>query len=426
MKRLIHILIIFYCFNINLNAQNYSEGISTEFNFSNGPLPAIQTQFDKVSKDEVKKAISNTFKNYKARVISVKETKDEYIVEEFLLESSQKKSKAKFKITESNGSATLYSHFTNEESVISEEKTPNEINEYKKLVKGIANQSVVLVYDKLIDEQENEIKSHRKKINQAKKETENQHKNISKYSLNIKNSNQKIEGLKQSLSSQLIINNKNDELIKEKESEIASKSLKQMNKNISELEKKNKSILKDINKHKAEIALYEGQIAIQNSSIKGHEVEKESLKKNTKLDKAGRKKIKKIDKQILESIGELETIKTSVLNEENSIKGLEAKIETNQTEISNIKKEINNHNEMALNEQLKLLEKESKSLKQEKKKIEKEIEKETNSINENTENIRLSENKIEELKGEQKNIEDQLKKAENKLKETQTQKLKFK
>jgi len=56
------------------------------------------------------------------------------------------------------------------------------------------------------------------------------------------------------LSSQLIVVIKNNELIKEKESEIASKSVKQMNKNISELEKKNKSILKDINKHKTEIA----------------------------------------------------------------------------------------------------------------------------------------------------------------------------
>ena len=88
-----------------------------------------------------------------------------------------------------------------------------------------------------------------------------------------------------------------------------------MQKNISELEKDNKSLLKEINKHKEKIAQKNGQIAIQNSSMKGNETEKEALKKHDKLDKAGRKKIKQIDKLILESIGEVETLKTSVANE---------------------------------------------------------------------------------------------------------------
>ena len=42
-------------------------------------------------------------------------------------------------------------------------------------------------------------------------------------------------------------------------------------------------------------------------------------------------------------------------NEENAIKELETKIQTNQESISNIKKEITDHDEMALEEQLKLL-----------------------------------------------------------------------
>ncbi|MBL6658207.1 MAG: hypothetical protein ISR00_03185 [Flavobacteriales bacterium] len=57
----------------------------------------------------------------------------------------------------------MYSYFANEESEISEEKTPSEINNYKKVVKNIANEAVELVYIELIDKQENEIKSLKKK-----------------------------------------------------------------------------------------------------------------------------------------------------------------------------------------------------------------------------------------------------------------------
>lgn len=254
MKKLISTFSFITCLILSVNSQNFTEVSSTEFNFSSGTLPVIQTQFDNVEKGNVEKALKIVFKDYKAKVSAMKDAEDEYLVSEFLLESNQKKSKGKFKITESNGNATLYSHFANEESVISEEKTPTEINNYKKIVKDIANKSVKLVYDELIEKQKNDIKSQRKKINQAKKNQESQHKNISKYTSSIKNSEQKIESLSQSLSTQEGLIIKNDERVKSKESEIASKSIKGMQKNISELEKDNKSLLKEINKHKEKIA----------------------------------------------------------------------------------------------------------------------------------------------------------------------------
>jgi uncharacterized membrane-anchored protein YhcB (DUF1043 family) len=188
MKKLISTYTFITCLILSVNSQNFSEASSTEFNFSSGTLAVIQTQFDNVSKDNIEKALKIIFKDYKAKVSTIKDAEDEYLVSEFLLESNQKKSEGKFKITESNGNATLYSHFANEESVISEEKTPTEINNYKKIVKDIANKSVSLVYDELIEKQKNNIKSQRKKINQAKKNQESQHKNISKYTSSIKGS----------------------------------------------------------------------------------------------------------------------------------------------------------------------------------------------------------------------------------------------
>lgn len=223
MKKLISTFSFITCLILSVNSQNFTEASSTEFNFSSGTLPVIQTQFD-----NVEKVLKIVFKGYKVKVSAMKDAEDEYLVSEFLLESNQKKSKGKFKITESNGNATLYSHFANEESVISEEKTPTEINNYKKIVKDIANKSVKLVYDELIEKQKNDIKSQRKKINQAKKNQESQYKNISKYTSSIKNSEQKIESLSQSLSTQEEFIIKNDERVKSKESEIASKSLKGM------------------------------------------------------------------------------------------------------------------------------------------------------------------------------------------------------
>lgn len=108
MKKLISTFSFITCLILSVNSQNFTEVSSTEFNFSSGTLPVIQTQFD-----NVEKALKIVFKDYKAKVSAMKDAEDEYLVSEFLLESNQKKSKGKFKITESNGNATLYSHFAN-------------------------------------------------------------------------------------------------------------------------------------------------------------------------------------------------------------------------------------------------------------------------------------------------------------------------
>jgi hypothetical protein len=113
MKKLISTFSFITCLILSVNSQNFTEVSSTEFNFSSGTLPVIQTQFDNVEKGNVEKALKIVFKDYKAKVSAMKDAEDEYLVSEFLLESNQKKSKGKFKITESNGNAKLYSHFAN-------------------------------------------------------------------------------------------------------------------------------------------------------------------------------------------------------------------------------------------------------------------------------------------------------------------------
>ena len=89
MKKNILLLILFNSI-IVLNAQNYSEGIPTEYVFSSGKQAVIQMRFDKISKKNVKKAISNIFKTYKSKVSSVKDVEDEYQISDFKLESNQK------------------------------------------------------------------------------------------------------------------------------------------------------------------------------------------------------------------------------------------------------------------------------------------------------------------------------------------------
>ena len=107
--------------------------------------------------------------------------------------------------------------------------------------------------------------------------------------MSIKNSKQLITQLNTSLSSQEVLVMKNNELIKAKETEIAAKSVKSLNSKISELQKDNKSHLKTISKHKNEIAEIKGEIAILNSSLKGNETEKATLKSSENIDKKAEK-----------------------------------------------------------------------------------------------------------------------------------------
>ena len=102
----------------------------------------IQMRFDKVSKKNVKKTISNIFKTYKSKVSSVKDVEDEYQISDFKLESNQKTATSIMKIVETNGNVTLYSFFKTQESVVSEELTPNDVTHYKNLMKLIANKAV--------------------------------------------------------------------------------------------------------------------------------------------------------------------------------------------------------------------------------------------------------------------------------------------
>ena len=185
-----------------ITAQNFTEGIQSDFAFSSGDSPALKIQFDKVSKDNIKDAAKDVFKKYDSKLSEVKGIDDEYIITEFTLKENQKITNGKMKILESDGNADLFVFFKTHESEISEQLTPNEIIHYKKLTKKIAEKAVVYEYNTLIEKQEKEIKDENKKLKNLEKKEDNEHKNIGKYKTTIKNSEQEIEQLKTSLTAQ--------------------------------------------------------------------------------------------------------------------------------------------------------------------------------------------------------------------------------
>jgi chromosome segregation ATPase len=293
------------------------------------------------------------------------------------------------------------------------------------LVEIIAKKACSITFESLIDKQNEAIKSLNKELESIQKDEDKHHKNIGKYERDINLSKDKIENNKINLSSQDLLINKNNELLKNKEREIASKNVKSMTSNIKELEKSNKSLNKSIEKHQQKIAEINGQIAMDQSALKGNEAEINTLKNTINVDKEGRKILKKLNKENLKYIGSIETYKVSITDEENKIKELEIQKLNHQTEINNIKNNISIHNEDALINQLKLIEKEAKTLLATKKDIEKDIEKEYRSINQNSENIRLSKKEIEILKEKQITMKESISKSEMEFKELELQKKKF-
>lgn len=90
------------------SAQNFSEGIQTDYTFSSGNSPALQILFDNVSKKNVEDAAKEVFKKYQSKLSAVKETEQEFLISDFTLEENQKLSKGKLKITDIKGNTTLY------------------------------------------------------------------------------------------------------------------------------------------------------------------------------------------------------------------------------------------------------------------------------------------------------------------------------
>jgi chromosome segregation ATPase len=404
----------------SLSAQKFSEGIQIDYSFSEGSVPALQILFDKVSKNNVETATKEVFKKYDSKLIAVKDVDDEFHISDFTLKENQKLSKGKVKIIETNGNATMYAFFKTNESTISEELTPNDISYYKNLVKTIAKKAVFKEYEILLKEQEKEFKNEKKKLTNFEKDEANEHKNIRKYKLSITNSEQEIEQLKIAISNKEIAISKNNELLKAKEGEIAGKSVKSIDTRISDIKKDNKSLHKSIGKHKENIAEIKGEIAILNSSLKGNETEKVTLKSSENIDKKARKRLKALNKEGLKTIGEIEENKILVANEENNISNLETEIKTNNSNIELLQAELADHNEGALEEQLKLIEKEAKKLAQDQKGFQKSMKKANESINTNNEKIRVSEENIRSLKESQEKQKTNIKESLKKLNATKS------
>jgi hypothetical protein len=404
----------------SLSAQKFSEGIQIDYSFSEGSVPALQILFDKVSKNNVETATKEVFKKYDSKLIAVKDVDDEFHISDFTLKENQKLSKGKVKIIETNGNATMYAFFKTNESTISEELTPNDISYYKNLVKTIAKKAVFKEYEILLKEQEKEFKNEKKKLTNFEKDEANEHKNIRKYKLAITNSEQEIEQLKIAISNKEIAISKNNELLKAKEGEIAGKSVKSIDTRISDIKKDNKSLHKSIGKHKENIAEIKGEIAILNSSLKGNETEKVTLKSSENIDKKARKRLKALNKEGLKTIGEIEENKILVANEENNISNLETEIKTNNSNIELLQAELADHNEGALEEQLKLIEKEAKKLAQDQKGFQKSMKKANESINTNNEKIRVSEENIRSLKESQEKQKTNIKESLKKLNATKS------
>ena len=404
----------------SLSAQKFSEGIQIDYSFSEGSVPALQILFDKVSKNNVETATKEVFKKYDSKLIAVKDVDDEFQISDFTLKENQKLSKGKVKIIETNGNATMYAFFKTNESTISEELTPNDISYYKNLVKTIAKKAVFKEYEILLKEQEKEFKNEKKKLTNFEKDEANEHKNIRKYKLAITNSEQEIEQLKIAISNKEIAISKNNDLLKAKEGEIAGKSVKSVDTRISDIKKENKSLHKSIGKHKENIAEIKGEIAILNSSLKGNETEKVTLKSSENIDKKARKRLKALYKEGLKTIGEIEENKILVANEENNISNLETEIKTNNSNIELLQAELADHNEGALEEQLKLIEKEAKKLAQDQKGFQKSMKKANESINTNNEKIRVSEENIKSLKESQEKQKTNIKESLKKLNATKS------
>lgn len=411
-QNLLTLLLMIVCYS--LSAQKFSEGIQSEHTFSEGSVSALQILFDNVSKNNVETATKEVFKKYDSKLSAVKDVEDEFQISDFTLKENQKLSKGKVKIIETNGNATMYAFFKTNESIISEELTPNDISHYKSLVKTIAKKAVFNEYVMLLKEQEKELKGEKKKLSNFEKDEANEHKNIVKSNITIKNSEQEIEQLTSAIINKELAISKNNELLKAKEGEIAGKSVKSINASISDFKKENKSLHKSIGKHKENIAEIKGEIAILNSSLKGNETEKVNLKSAENIDKKARKRLKALNKEGLKTIGEIEENKILVANEENNISNLETDIKANNSNIELLQAEIADHNEGALEEQLKLIEKEAKKLSQEKKDLEKKMKKANEKISSNNEKIRVSEENIKSLKDSQEkqkmNIKESLKK----------------
>lgn len=415
---LLTLLLMIVCYS--LSAQKFSEGIQIDYSFSEGSVPALQILFDKVSKNNVETATKEVFKKYDSKLIAVKDVDDEFQISDFTLKENQKLSKGKVKIIETNGNATMYAFFKTNESTISEELTPNDISYYKNLVKTIAKKAVFKEYEILLKEQEKEFKNEKKKLTNFEKDEANEHKNIRKYKLAITNSEQEIEQLKIAISNKEIAISKNNELLKAKEGEIAGKSVKSIDTRISDIKKDNKSLHKSIGKHKENIAEIKGEIAILNSSLKGNETEKVTLKSSENIDKKARKRLKALNKEGLKTIGEIEENKILVANEENNISNLETEIKTNNSNIELLQAELADHNEGALEEQLKLIEKEAKKLAQDQKGFQKSMKKANESINTNNEKIRVSEENIRSLKESQEKQKTNIKESLKKLNATKS------
>lgn len=415
---LLTLLLMIVCYS--LSAQKFSEGIQIDYSFSEGSVPALQILFDKVSKNNVETATKEVFKKYDSKLIAVKDVDDEFHISDFTLKENQKLSKGKVKIIETNGNATMYAFFKTNESTISEELTPNDISYYKNLVKTIAKKAVFKEYEILLKEQEKEFKNEKKKLTNFEKDEANEHKNIRKYKLSITNSEQEIEQLKIAISNKEIAISKNNELLKAKEGEIAGKSVKSIDTRISDIKKDNKSLHKSIGKHKENIAEIKGEIAILNSSLKGNETEKVTLKSSENIDKKARKRLKALNKEGLKTIGEIEENKILVANEENNISNLETEIKTNNSNIELLQAELADHNEGALEEQLKLIEKEAKKLAQDQKGFQKSMKKANESINTNNEKIRVSEENIRSLKESQEKQKTNIKESLKKLNATKS------
>ena len=258
-RNLLTLLLMIVCYS--LSAQKFSEGIQSDYIFSEGSVPALQILFDKISKNNVETAAKEVFKKYDSKLSAVKDVEDEFQISDFILKENQKLSRGKVKIIETNGNVTMYAFFKTNESIVSEELTPNDILHYKNLVKTIAKKAVFNEYEILMKEQEKELKDEKKKLSECEKDEANEHKNIVKNNITIKNSEQEIEQLTSAISNKELAISKNNELLKAKEGEIAGKSVKSINTSISDLKKENKSLYKSIEKHKENIAEIKGEIA---------------------------------------------------------------------------------------------------------------------------------------------------------------------
>lgn len=412
-----------------LYAQSYIPVTNEYFAFSTGEKEVFKTTFNQVSLAEAEGAFKDYLKNYKSKIEPVKGISNEYQIAEVLLSDINQAKTAMFvKFTELEGNASIYIHYLNNGKIVSKGNTPNEFDGYTKFTEAIADKSVFSAFESLIKTQSIKVKAKEKELNSIEKDEVKEHDAIGKAKKSIKDSKVMISTLEGQYKNQQSMLASKQKQVGDKQSEIASVDIKTLDGQINDLEKENKSFVKDLEKAREESAKISGEKAVLNVTL---ETQNKAIKAQKDLlavtgDKKAMKEVQSMEKDAAILIGEIEEKKGEIAIEAAAARTAQEKIDAYNIQIVSIQKKIASHSENALKDQLKLLEKDLKDLENEADKIVKDTSKENDNVTKEEEGIRQSEAEIQRLKEAQSMKKSEISEATEVLNDLASEQAKFK